>query len=217
MLEVWSFFFLHRIGRYGCSHHSDEGRDTAVEVWHILPLLCLLQDYFFPQKIVYGTLTVRYTLFFSTCGHDQRVLDCHVDECLCARVFCSRLNALVVLQCMRFLALFPCTWCLHVKLESEGRGAWASGAAENLSPSCQAAFKVFSSCSSGCSQPRPHPHVSRCYVTVPAGRTKGTHGDSDRHWMIQHGKTEEMSELGREGGMEKKKEDGRKDRDRDES
>lgn len=114
-----------------------------------------------------------------------------------------------------------CMWRLHVKPVSEGRGAWASGAAENLSPSCQAAFKVFSSCSSGCSQPRPHPHVSHRYVTVPAGRTKGTHGDSDRHWMIQSGRTEGKREQRREGGMERKKERERqaerKDRDQHES
>lgn len=130
---------------------------------------------------------------------------CH--ECAWARVFCLQLNVLAVPRCMRS-SLFHRTWmwCLHVKLVSEARGAWASGAAENLSPSCQAAFKVFSSCSSGCSQPRPHPHVSRCYVTVPAGRTKGTHGDSDRHWMIQSGRTEGLKELGRKGGMEGKKE-----------
>lgn len=81
-------------------------------------------------------------------------------------------------------ALWGCVY-VRVMLVSQAKGAWAWGVAENLSPSCQAAFKVFSSCSSGCSQPRPHPCVSCCYVTVPAGRTKGEHGDSDRHWMIQ--------------------------------
>lgn len=104
----------------------------------------------------------------------------------------------------KLLFQHTCMSCLHVELVSEGRGAWASGAAENLSPSCQEAFKVFSSCSSGCSQPRPHPHVIHCYVTVPAGCTKGTHSDSDRHWMIQR----EWKSSGGKGGMQKKKEDG---------
>lgn len=120
--------------------------------------------------------------------------------------------ALVALQC-GFWSLVPSLrmFCLCIaKLVSQGGGAWASGAAENLSPSCQAAFKVFSSRSSGCSQPRPHPHVSCCYVTVPAGRTKGAHGDSDRHWMIRNGRTEGMRDLGKNGGMEGKKENGRR-------
>lgn len=142
----------------------------------------------FPRRIFFCFSTgswwtlVFVTLFFSTCGHDQRAL---FQVCACTRYFFMVLyRTHVIRQCMRFRALVPtcvCVWCLHVKPVSGGRGAWASGAAENLSPSCQAAFKVFSSCSSGCSQPRPHPRVSRRYVTVPAGRTKGTHSDSDRH------------------------------------
>lgn len=162
----------------------------------------------FSSKTVYGTLTV-----YMSC-----IMSVHVPG-----YFVCGTTPLWFFGAWDFVPLFqhPCMWCLHVKLVSEARGAWASGAAENLSPSCQAAFKVFSSCSSGCSQPRPHPHVSRCYVTVPAGRTKGTHGDSDRHWMIQSGRTEGMRELGRKGRMERKKENGRrvegKDGDRHES
>lgn len=130
---------------------------------------------------------------------------------------CVRADALAVLQCMKFVPYYQlgCMCCLHVSLVSEPRGAWASGAAGNLSPGCQGAFKVFSSCSSGCSQPRPHPRVSCRYVTVPAGPTEGTHGDSDRRWMIQGGRTEGMRYFGRSRKEERKKEnDGRAERGR---
>lgn len=92
-----------------------------------------------------------------------------------------------------------------VALVSEDRGVPASRAAETLS---QLFDSPFSCCSSVCSQPQPSPRVSRCYVTAPAGSTEGTRGDSDRHGMIW--RTEGMREVGREGAMERKKEDVRR-------
>lgn len=99
-----------------------------------------------------------------------------------------------LLRCMRFLLFFlALLFCLHTKLVSEVRGAWALGTGESLSPSCQEAFKVFSSCSSWCGHSRPHPYISCCYVTMPAGCTKGTLRDRQEMIRSRNGGNEGMN------------------------